>query len=181
MKIIGITGTFGAGKGTIVEYLIDKGFTHYSASGFITEEIMRRGLPVNRDSMIEVANDLRAKNSPSYIIEELYKRAAAVGDDAVIESIRTLGEAESLQGKGDFILLAVDAGRSVRYERILKRASEKDNVSFEEFCDREDKEMQSADPTKQNISAVMTLANYRLSNDGTKEELFKQLDEILNK
>ena len=35
MIVIGITGTLGAGKGTIVNYLIEEeGFDHYSVRGF---------------------------------------------------------------------------------------------------------------------------------------------------
>ena len=74
MVVIGITGTLGAGKGTIVDYLKEKkGFLHFSARGFIVEEIKRRNMEVNRDTMTSVANDLRANNSPSFIIDELYK------------------------------------------------------------------------------------------------------------
>ncbi len=40
MLIIGITGTLGAGKGTIVEYLEkEMGFDHLSVRDFITKEI----------------------------------------------------------------------------------------------------------------------------------------------
>ena len=43
MIIIGITGTLGAGKGTIVDYLVkERGFVHYSVRAFITEEIEKR-------------------------------------------------------------------------------------------------------------------------------------------
>ena len=74
MITIGITGTLGAGKGTIVDYLVkNRGFVHYSVRAFLTEEIKRRGLEVNRDTMAMVGNDLRAKHTPSYIVEELYK------------------------------------------------------------------------------------------------------------
>ena len=68
MITIGITGTLGAGKGTIVDYLVkEKGYVHFSVRDFIVEEIERRGLPINRDSMTMVGNDLRAQYSPSYI------------------------------------------------------------------------------------------------------------------
>ena len=63
MIIIGITGTLGAGKGTIVDYLtINKGFKHYSVRQYLIEEIEKKGLPVNRDTMTEVANNLRASH-----------------------------------------------------------------------------------------------------------------------
>ena len=43
MKIIGITGTIGAGKGTIVDYLVlQKGYEHYSVRSFIKEEIITK-------------------------------------------------------------------------------------------------------------------------------------------
>ena len=85
MIIIGITGTLGAGKGTIVEYLVQqKGFVHFSVRSFITEEINRQGLPVNRDSMVVVANKLRADHSPSYIIDQLYAKALLTGKNCII-------------------------------------------------------------------------------------------------
>ena len=71
MIIIGITGTIGAGKGTVVDYFTTKGFRHYSARQFIVREIERRRLPVDRDTMVSVANDLRTAHSPSYIITSL--------------------------------------------------------------------------------------------------------------
>ena len=41
MLIIGITGTLGAGKGTVVEYLVEKkGFDHYSVRAFLLKEII---------------------------------------------------------------------------------------------------------------------------------------------
>ena len=92
MITIGITGTLGAGKGTIVDYLVkEKDFVHYSVRAFLTQEIQRRGLPVNRDSMTAVGNDLRAQHSPSWIVEQLYEQANASGKNCIIESIRTPG------------------------------------------------------------------------------------------
>ncbi len=133
MKIIGITGSIGAGKGTAVEYLKEKDFLHYSARTFITEEVRKRGREVNRDSMAEVSNDLRRLCSPRYIIESLYKKAKVVGKDCIIESIRTLGEIEALKKIGHFHWIAVTADLPVRYQRIILRNSETDHISFERF------------------------------------------------
>ncbi len=121
--IIGITGKFGAGKGSVVDILKEKGFKHYSARWLLSKEILRRGEEVNRDRLYSMANEFRATKSPSYIAEELFKLAENDGGDAVIESLRSVGEVELLKDKNGFIMLAVDADPKVRYERIVKRKS----------------------------------------------------------
>lgn len=176
--IIGITGTLGAGKGTVADYLREKGFRHYSVRDFLIQEIKKRELPVNRDSMVVVANDLRKKHSPSYITEQLYDKAKEYRGDAIIESIRAPGEAEAIKKKGGK-LLAVDADQKLRYERISERASETDKVSFNEFRLDEKREMSSTDPHEQNLSKCISMADYVLKNNGTIEELKKEADKIL--
>ncbi len=179
--IVAITGTPGAGKGTITDYLVqEKGFVHYSGSGFITEEVVRRGLPVDRNSMSEVANDLRKEHGPSYVIEQLFERASETSDmNAVIEALRAVAEAEFIQEKGA-VLIAVDADQKVRYERIQGRKSEKDKVTFEEFQALEEKEQHSTDPNKQNVAGVMELADIRIDNNGTLEELRERLEKLFS-
>jgi dephospho-CoA kinase len=177
MLIIGITGTLGAGKGTIVDYLVQqRGFVHFSVRGFITEEILRQELPVNRDSMVLVANALRAKYSPSYIIDQLYEQALLTGKNCIIESIRTPGEVESLREKGNFLLFAVDADPMLRYERIVIRNSETDRISFVTFVENEEREMQSNDPSKQNIGKCIEQADFVFYNNSSVDDLYKQLE-----
>ena len=177
MLIIGITGTLGAGKGTIVDYLVrEKGFVHFSVRGFITSEIHRQGLAVNRDSMVKVANGLRAANSPSYIIDQLYKQALLTGKNCIIESIRTPGEVESLRKKGNFLLFAVDADPMLRYDRIVMRNSETDRISFSTFIENEEREMQSSDPAKQNIGKCIEQADQIFYNNSTVADLYKRLE-----
>jgi len=181
MIIIGITGTLGAGKGTIVEYLTKKkGFEHYSVRAFLIEEIKKRNLAVNRDSMVSVANDLRARHSPGYIVEQLFERAAKSGKNCIIESIRTSGEAEALKSKGNFYLFAVDAPASLRYERVQHRNSETDNVSIETFLENEKREMQSTDPNKQNISKCIEMADYLFENDSTIGKLQDKVNAVIS-
>lgn len=177
--LIGITGTNGAGKGAVVEYLVGvKGFSHYTARTVILEEIQARHLPVTRTNMRMVANDLRKEHGAAYVIERLYAMAK---DDAnaVIESIRTIGEAEFLKEKGA-LLIAVDADRRRRYERVAnKEGHDVAHMSFEDFCTIEDREMASSEPWDMNVFGVMQLADVRVTNDGTLSELHESVDQVL--
>ena len=182
MIIIGITGTLGSGKGTIVDYMVKKkGFIHFSVRQFILEEIKKRNLPENRDSMVIVANDLREKNSPSYITDQLYFQSVKTGKNAVIESIRTPGEVESLKSKGGFYLFAVDADPKTRYERIRLRNSETDRIDYETFLENEKREMNSSDPNKQNLKKCIEMADFVFMNDRSIENLYSEVEKVLTK
>lgn len=180
IRIIGITGTLGAGKGTVVEYLKEKyGFVHFSVRDFLKEEVLRRGMEPNRDSFTQVANELRAAHSPSYVTDCLYERAAQQTHDAVIESIRTPGEIDSLQAKGNFRLWAVDADPEIRYRRAVLRNSETDHVTYETFLANERREMTSTDPNKQNLSVCISRADTVLQNNGDLAALYQAVDEVM--
>lgn len=177
MKIIGITGTIGAGKGTIVDYLVNNyGFKHYSVRDYLIREAKKQELPLNRDTYVKIANELRALHSPSFIIDELYKEAAQTGENAIIESIRTSGEIASLRTKDNFSLWAVDADPKIRYERIVARQSETDQISFEIFLANEQREMTADDPTKQNLVECIRQADVKFENNSGFEELYKEIE-----
>lgn len=172
--IIGITGTLGAGKGTVVEILKERGFSHYSVRDFLVEEIKRRGLEVSQGNMASVANDLRARNGPSYIVEQLYWKAAGEKGDVIIESVRCPGEVEALKGKKDFVLWAVDADPEIRYTRIVERKSsavDEKKFTFQKFMEREGAQMNNSDPNLQNLGVCIEMADVLLRNDWTVQEL----------
>ena len=182
MITIGITGTLGAGKGTIVDYLQkEKGFSHYSVRAFLIDEIKARGMEVNRDSMTLVGNDLRAQHSPSWIIEQLYQQAQASGKNCIIESIRTPGEVDTLRSKPNFYLFAVDADPRVRYDRAVLRGSETDHIDYDTFLADEQREMDNADPNKQNLKYCIQQADYCFDNNGTIDDLNQQVEQVLGK
>jgi len=178
--IIWITGTLWAGKWTIVDYLVkNKWFVHFSVREYLIQEIKKRGMPVNRDSMVEVANDLRAKYWSSYIVEELYKQAKETGKDCIIESIRAEWEALALKWKDKFLLFSIDADPKIRYDRVVLRWSETDKISYDEFIMNEQREMENTDPTKQNLSKCIALSDYVFTNNGTLEQLHEQIKQVI--
>ena len=178
--IIGITGTNAAGKGTIVEILEKRGFTHFSARTLLTKECDKRGLSGERHNLITVANDLREQNGPDYVIRSLYEMAKQHLGHVVIESIRSVGEIEFLKTQNGFQLLSVDANQKMRYARVLARKTVTDNISFDEFVAQEKQESTSTSPFKQNITACMKLADLHFQNEGTIIELEAKVVTELN-
>lgn len=182
MIIIGLTGTLGAGKGTIVDYLVkQKGFAHFSVRGFLLDRICQLGLPENRDSMFNLANELRAAYGPSYVVDQLFEEAQKSGKESIIESIRTTGEIDSLRKRGTFYLFAVDADPKLRFERIQLRQSVTDQVSFKTFLENEQRESVSTNPGVQNLQACIREADFVFLNNGTMQELFQEVDAILRR
>lgn len=180
--IIGITGTDGAGKGEVVRYLVEeKGFTHYSSRALLIEELKKRERPVDRNHMRLVANELRKEKGNDYVVQAALERIEEEKpENAVIESLRAVAEAETLKERGG-VLLAVDADQKVRYERVQKRRSESDQVSFEAFKEHEALEMNDPDPHGMQKQKVIEMADYLIENNSTIKELHDGVTHILTK
>ena len=180
--IIGITGTDGSGKGTVVDYLVSHfGFVHYSSRDLIMQEVEKRELTPNRANARLVGNALRAEYGSAVIVTKaLQKIEKDKVENAVIESIRAIKEVEALKAPGG-ILLAVDAPAEVRYERVVGRGSVTDHVSFSDFQQQEALEMDDPDPNGMQKARVMEMADQTIFNNCTIEELQTIVDQFLQK
>ncbi|MBN1168486.1 AAA family ATPase [Candidatus Woesebacteria bacterium] len=178
--VIGITGTNGSGKGTVVERLVDKwGFGHQSAREVIAKEIKARGLTVTRNNLNKVSTELRTNFGPDVFAQRMLKDAKQQGGKQVLESLRSPAEVEYLRKKTNFILVAVDADMRKRYKRIKKRGSSTDNETYESFVEKDKREMESDDPNRHNNSACIKQADFTIENNGTLNELYDQVDKVM--
>ena len=179
--LLGITGTDGSGKGTVVTYLVRQhGFTHYSARSILIEILSSRGVEPTRANMRLVANEMREKFGNDFVVTQNLERMGNDKKNVIIESIRTVAEAETLKRHGG-ILLAVDADQKLRYERIHARGSETDKVTFEEFVAHEALEAHDPNPHGMQKTRVMQMADYVITNDSTIQELNKGIESFLEK
>lgn len=174
--LIWITGTISAGKWTIVDYLIEYGFAHYSVRNYLAAILQEQWLPIIRDNTTPLANWLREKYGGSYIVEQLIEQSKRDQQELiVIESIRAIDEANLIK-QNWWILLWITADQELRYQRALGRNSSTDHITFEKFIDDEYIEGSSMDQSKSNVFTCLELADIVFLNNGTLEELYLQLD-----
>jgi dephospho-CoA kinase len=64
---------------------------------------------------------------------------------------------------------------------VQKRRSSSDQVSFEQFHDQEELEKNDPDPHGMQKQKVMEMSDYIIHNDNDTTELFRNVDEFLNK
>ena len=162
--IIGLTGTNGSGKTLTADHLRAKGFDFHSLSDEIRKELERLGRPATRENLIDMGNRLRGEFGPAVLAERVKERLRP-DHHYVIDSIRNPSEVESLRRSGDFHLLHLDAPPDVRYERVRQRGGDRLPKSREEFIEQEQREVDSEDPTHQQLRACYELAEKTLLND----------------
>ena len=162
--IIGLTGTNGSGKTLTADHLRAKGFDFHSLSDEIRKELERLGRPATRENLIDMGNRLRGEFGPAVLAERVKERLRP-DHHYVIDSIRNPSEVESLRRSGDFHLLHLDAPPDVRYGRVRQRGGDRLPKSREEFIEQEQRELDSEDPTHQQLRACYELAEETIVND----------------
>ncbi len=176
--IIGLTGRNASGKTEVAQYLRSRGFEYHSLSDEIRDEIRRRGRDITREVLIEIGNELRSRYGAGVLAERILQR---LGQERnyVVDSIRNPTEVEVLRRRTDFTLLAVQAEPQVRFERSRLRGREGAAQTFDQFLAEEARELNSDDPATQQLIATQSLADIVVKNDGSIEDLRRQLDQTL--
>lgn len=175
--IIGITGTFAAGKDAVADYLESKGFEHFSLGHEIVDVAKERGIESTRDNLRILGNALREQFGSDYLPKRVLEKSTK--EDVAIAGIRQPGEIKFLKTKPDFLLIAVDAPIELRFERMRERAREGDPQTIEELAEKEKKEMESEGKNVQKIHECMEMADYKIVNNGSFEELHKEVDNAI--
>jgi len=174
-----ITGTIGAGKDTVANYLVNQhNFVFSSGSQIIALETKKKDLELNRENMHRVANDLRKKSSTEIVERSIEKAHGA--DKVVIGFLRTENTVSYIKENfPEAFLLGLDAPVELRYQRTQDRKEYKDNMTLEEFKEFKDKEMKSDDPDKQNIFHCLRQSDHIIINNRSLKDLYKKVTDVL--
>jgi dephospho-CoA kinase len=176
--VIGIIGMPASGKGTAADYLEKTyGAPKLRFSDALSKILDRLGIEKTRDRQITLSEVLRETCG-----EDILSRAIQIGVNTspsplvVVDGVRREGDITTLKEVADFHLLGVDAEAQTRYERSKKRAEkpEEANQSFEDFLKLDQR---STEITTQELMKKATIV---FKNNGSFEDLYKQIDQYLD-
>lgn len=180
MIILAIVAEMAGGKTAAAEYFEKKyGAKRYGFGIIVRDLVERLYLPDTRNNLSQISvvlrqefgNDLLAKA----MAEDIKKDTEH--DFIVVESIRREEDIAHLKELPGFHLLSIKADMKLRYERITKRTEKQDDTTktYEEFVKDHERE------TEKSIVPLLDKAEYIIDNNGSVEEFYAKLDEVVKK
>ncbi|MGM9971808.1 MAG: dephospho-CoA kinase [Anaeroplasmataceae bacterium] len=189
-KVIGITGGIASGKSTVVDYLIKKGYIVIDAdkiSRKITSEndIALEEIKKEFGSDFFISNKLDRKKLGELIFndnvsrEKLNNICHPIIRNIIIDKIREVKEGiifldvpllyeAHFDDLCDYVVVVY-----TKYDTQLKRLSLRDNISLEYAKSKINSQL--------NIEDKVKMADYVIDNNGTKEELIKNIEQLLER
>ena len=175
--VLGFIGDLGSGKGSVCKYLSEKyRFPSYRFSTMLRDILQRIYLENSRENMQRLSTVMR-KNFG----QDLMSRVIAndVKNDSheivAVEGIRRPSDIIDIEKMPGFHLIYITADPRLRWERLVLRNENEgdDKKTYEQFLKDEE-----AEP-EQLIKDLGAKAEYKITNNGTYDEFYKQIDEIL--
>lgn len=180
MKIIlSFVGDLAAGKGTICKYLNEKYQANaYRFSTMLRDVLDRMYVPQTRENLQKISTILRqnfGEDVMSKVIAEDVKNDK--NEIVMVEGIRRPTDITYLKENPGFHLIYITADPKIRWERLVKRAENPGDTekTYEEFLQDEQAEADSM------IKTLGQTAKFTINNDGTLEEFYQQMEDIITK
>jgi dephospho-CoA kinase len=181
--VVGLTGLAGSGKGAASDYLVKKHkFVKLVFSDILKEEAKKRGLLENKNYeeskgiLSKLGDQLRRESGKMEVLADmLVEKIKSTGlEKVVVDGFRAVEEVETFRNNFEsFCLIFVDAEDSIRFQRRKKEDAEADIESFRQRDNR--------DINEKGLGKVVKMADFRVDNNSSFEELFKQMDSIMEK
>lgn len=176
-KIIALTGPIASGKDVTKKYLEEK----YNAksvkfSQILRDVLNRLNISLERDNLQLLSTVLRQNFGEDLLAKNIAEDAKKIDSEIVIlDGVRRLADIEHAEKLDGFVLVKIDANPEIRYKRAVLRNENvgDDKKSFEQFLKDHETE------ADRDVPVVMSKATHSLNNNGSIEDLYNQIDELL--
>lgn len=178
--IIGLTGPMGSGKSTLLDTFKELGYEHITLSSMIREECRKRGLPEEREILMDIGGELRSKYGAGILAtKSLEKIQNKGGDKWIIDGIRNPAEIEALQKDESFVLIANYVPEDIIIERIMSRKRDDDTLDEGSIRKKLRREWGEGEPEDgQQVGKCIEMADYTFENTIPFEDVPNAIKEL---
>lgn len=175
--VIGLAGQIASGKDTVADYVKLKydGET-VSFSQPLRDILNRLYLPIDRIHMSKLSKAL----TDTFGGDVLSKTIATEIEKSdkkifILPNIRREADYAHLIHNPGFVLVGLNTDAKIRYERLVKRGQNEDDKTktWEQF--QKDAELS----TEVTIAPLIEKSKIKLDNNGSLEDLYKQVDKLI--
>jgi len=172
MKIIGLSGMPGSGKGVFVEIAKKKEWDVVRMGGVVWDFVKKKGLGLSDENVGRVADEERKKFG--YCIWAERTLPLIKNEETVIDGIRSVEEVRVFKKHfPDFIVVSIHSSPGTRFQRIMKRKRVDDIFSKEKFDERDKRELSWG------IGEVIALSDVMIVNEVGADEFKRNIEKVL--
>ena len=180
VKIVALVGMSGSGKSVAVDYLTGKGYPKVYFGGMIYKDMEKRGIERTPDGesekkFREMIRETEGKDwVVRQVIDEVHDLMKAGQKRIVLDGVYSWTEYKTLKHEfpGMLTFIAIVVSKKLRYKRVAARPDRPFNA--EEIRERDRSEIENLEK-----GGPIAAADYYVLNNGTVEDMEKDLQEIL--
>ncbi|MDP2899394.1 MAG: AAA family ATPase, partial [Candidatus Bathyarchaeota archaeon] len=162
-------------KTTLSGIIRESGLRVITMGDVIRELAKHQGLEPSRENIGHLAEEIR-KEGPDAVARRCVEMLKKGPDGLVIvDGIRSLAEVEAFKDAFDVVLIAVWASPLSRFKRLTRRGRSDDPKTWEEFKERERRELGFG------IGDAIASSDYMIKNDDGIDSLKPAFEEIMER
>lgn len=173
-KIVAIVGMCGSGKSIASKYFEDLGYKNVYFGGVTMEKLKEAGLEVTPENEKMMREKLRRELGMGAYAKVLLPKILELSKDydVVLDGLYSWSELKILEEEFDMRTIAIVCDKSLRYDRLSKR-------DVRPFNNEEAKKRDITEIENIEKAGPIAYADYFIYNNGSMEEYYKRLDEII--
>ncbi len=173
-KIVAIVGMCGSGKSIASKYFEDLGYKNVYFGGVTMGKLKEAGLEVTPENEKMMREKLRRELGMGAYAKVLLPRILELSKDydVVLDGLYSWSELKILEEEFDMRTIAIVCDKNLRYDRLSKR-------DIRPFNNEEAKKRDITEIENIEKAGPIAYADYFIYNNGSMEEYYKRLDEII--
>lgn len=179
IQIIAFVGMPGAGKSMAVDHLRTKQFPSVYFGGVILDAMTEAGLEHTQENEKPFREELRKREGKDFVVKRIITQIHDLinsGQKKIIaDGVYSWTEYKALKREfpGELTVIGILAPRKLRYRRLSQRPIRP--LTMQEASERDWAEIENIEK-----GGPIAIADQYIINDGTAEEFYAKLDELLD-